>query len=306
MKLGYYSYSSHFAHDVGDMHPEHPMRLVAIEHRLEESGLLQDMHIGEAQYASSNDLMRFHTPGYLDQLIKITPENGLILLDEDTPMTAGSLDAAYQAAGCVNRALSDIMDSTVTRAFCSVRPPGHHATFNKAMGFCIFNNVAVAALKAVEEFGLSRVAVIDFDVHQGNGTIDALANDERFLVCSSFQHPSFPFSHWQNMAPNVINIPLIPESDGLVMRKAVEEYWLQSIQDFAPELVIVSAGFDAHESDPMADLQWNSADYGWLGSFLADLANLSANRRMLCVLEGGYDLNALAESAFHFVSSLKE
>jgi len=305
MKLGYYSYTTHLTHDVGDMHPEHPMRIIAINHALERSGLMSDMHQGICTHAAQLDLHRAHNTGYIEQLQVMSPANGMILADEDTPMTAGSLDAAYKAAGCAISALDDLMSNKVDRAFCAVRPPGHHAQSNKSMGFCFLNNVAIAAKKAQLEYGLKRIAIVDFDVHQGNGTIDILANDPSFLICSSFQHPSFPFSHWRNIYDNVINTPLNIGANGLDMRRAVEKEWLDQLQKFKPQLTIVSAGFDAHQMDHMAELNWQVADYAWLGSLLSDISKENPDNKILAVLEGGYNLEALASSAHDFIDAFR-
>lgn len=306
MKLGYYSYLAHIEHAVGDAHPEHPMRIIAINRQLDLSGLVSDVYHGGSNQVSQTDLLRAHSQGYIEQLHTMSPANGMIFADKDTPMSVGSLDAAYQAASCVVEALDDLMSGKVDRAFCAVRPPGHHAQKNKTMGFCFFNNVAIAAKKAREQFGLERIAIIDFDVHQGNGTIDILANDPSFLICSSFQHPSYPFTHWRNEFNNVINTPLDIDSDGLVMRRAVEAQWLKQLQDFKPQLTIVSAGFDAHKKDPMAELNWTEEDYAWLGSFLSDINKSTQDNKILAVLEGGYNLNALAKSAVSFIAAIKD
>jgi acetoin utilization deacetylase AcuC-like enzyme len=305
MKTGYYSYTTHLDHDVEDIHPEHPMRIIAINHALEQSGLMSDMSQGGCTYAAQADLQRAHRPGYIQQLIAMSPANGMILADPDTPMMVGTLDAAYQAAGCVVNALDDIMSGKINRAFCAVRPPGHHAQSNKAMGFCFLNNVAIAAKKAQLEYGLERIAVIDFDVHQGNGTIDILADDPSFLICSSFQHPSFPFSHWRNIHSNVINSPLDIGTSGIDMRRAIEKQWLDQLQKFKPQLTIISAGFDAHKDDHMAELNWQAEDYAWLGAFISDISKENSDNKVLAVLEGGYNLKALATSAHDFIASFR-
>lgn len=279
------------------------MRIIAIEHQLEASGIIHDIHPGIIKSVSSADLLLAHSSGYIDQLNRISPKNGNILADEDTPMATGSLHAAYKAAGTVTSALADLVCNKIDQAFCAVRPPGHHATKNQTMGFCFLNNVAITALKAVSDYNLKRVAIIDFDVHQCNGTIDILQNDERFLICSSFQHPSYPYSHWQDNIPNVINIPLASGTDGLIFRKEAERVWLKSIQEFKPDLIIVSAGFDAHVFDPMAELNWAESDYYWMGQFINDLAKHSGEAKILSVLEGGYNLDALANSAMHYIKS---
>lgn len=303
MKLGYYSYTSHLEHDVGDIHPEHPMRVIAINHQLECMGILHGAHLGSCHQVHRQDLVRAHKEGYVDQLELMSPTNGSILANVDTPMAVGSLSVAYQAAGCVIEALDDLMQNKVDRAFCAVRPPGHHAEKNKTMGFCFLNNVAIAAKKAQQHYGLARIAVIDFDAHQGNGTIDILADDPAFLICSSFQHPSFPFSHWRNIHENVINTPLNEGSSGIDMRRAVEAQWLKQLQDFKPQLTIVSAGFDAHRDDPMAGLNWSAEDYAWLGGFLSEISKEGPDNQILAVLEGGYNLDALAVSCGEFITA---
>jgi acetoin utilization deacetylase AcuC-like enzyme len=174
------------------------------------------------------------------------------------------------------------------------------------MGFCFLNNVAIAAKKAQQEYGLERIAVIDFDVHQGNGTIDILANDPAFLICSSFQHPCFPFSHWRDIYSNVINSPLGEGTGGLEMRRAVEAQWLKELQDFKPQLTIVSAGFDAHTDDPVAELNWTDSDYTWLGGFLSEINKENSDNKILAVLEGGYDLDALATCCAKFIIAFKD
>ncbi len=305
MKLGYYCYTTHIEHDVGDIHPEHPMRIIAINRYLEQSGLMKDAYLGGCNHVAQVDLLRAHNAGYIEQLLAMSPANGMILADQDTPMAVGSLGAAYQAAGCVIEALDDLMQNKIQRAFCAVRPPGHHAESKKAMGFCFLNNVAIAAKKAQQQYGLERIAIIDFDVHQGNGTIDILADDPTFLICSSFQHPSFPFSHWRNIYSNVINTPLDEGSLGIDMRRAVEAQWLQQLQNFKPQLTIISAGFDAHKKDHMAELQWQAEDYAWLGGFLSDINKDCKENKILAVLEGGYNLDALAESAHDFITHFK-
>lgn len=306
MKLGYYSYTTHLDHDVGDMHPEHPMRIIAINHKLEQLGVLQDAYKASCYKVSQQDLLRAHKPGYVEQLRVMSPANGSILANVDTPMAVGSLDAAYQAAGCVIKALDDLLENKVERAFCAVRPPGHHAERNKPMGFCFLNNVAIAAKKAQQHYGLERIAIIDFDAHQCNGTLDILANDPSFLICSSFQHPSFPFSHWRNIYSNVINTPLYEGTNGVEMRRAVEAQWLKQLQDFKPQLTLVSAGFDAHAHDPMADLNWKASDYAWLGGFISEINKENSNNKILAVLEGGYNLDALADSCSQFIIAFQK
>jgi acetoin utilization deacetylase AcuC-like enzyme len=306
MKFGYYTYLEHLKHEVGDTHPEHPMRIIAINRQMDLSGLLSDAYLGGSNNIEKADLLRAHTSGYIEQLHIMTPENGMILANVDTPMSIGTLDAAYEAASCVVEALDDVVNGKVDRAFCAVRPPGHHAEKNKSMGFCFLNNVAIAAKKAKEVYGLERIAVIDFDAHQANGTIDILADDPAFLICSSFQHPCFPFSHWRNIHDNVINTPLNEGATGIDMRRAVESQWLKSIQDFKPQLTIISAGFDGHKKDPTADLAWDVVDYAWLGGLISEINKENSDNKILAVLEGGYHLEALAQSSVEFISYFKD
>jgi acetoin utilization deacetylase AcuC-like enzyme len=201
-----------------------------------------------------------------------------------------------RAAGAVVMAVDLVLGGKVTKAFCSVRPPGHHAERHRAMGFCFFNNVVIGARHAIDAQGLERVAIVDFDVHHGNGTEDLVAGDERILFCSSFQHPFYPYSGLDCDAPNVINVPLPAGTDGRGFQAALEAQWLPRLEAFAPQLILVSAGFDAHLADDMAGLKLVEADYAWISARLAEQADRSAEGRIVSVLEGGYELRALARS----------
>lgn len=299
-KIGYYSYQSHFDHDVGDDHPEHPFRILAIESQLEQSALAEHIEYHEGNYPDQQDLELAHTSGYLDQLEQVTPEQGHIYIDNDTPFAPGSLHAAYRASGCVLQALNDLTNKRYDFSFCAVRPPGHHAQRNKAMGFCFLNHVAIATLKATKKLGYQKVMVIDFDVHQANGTIDILGGKDNCQVLTSFQHPYYPNSHWQDEFDNVINTPLDAGCDSSTFRKLIRQQWLEKINSYQADLVIVSAGFDAHQADPNGEVELQSDDYLWLAKLILD--NKPQTTPVLAVLEGGYDLQALAESVEMFLT----
>jgi acetoin utilization deacetylase AcuC-like enzyme len=232
------------------------------------------------------------------------PEEGTVHLDPDTAMNPHSLDAALRAAGAAVLATDLVLGKKAQTAFCAVRPPGHHACRARAMGFCIFNNVAVAARHAVEVHGLDRVAIVDFDVHHGNGTADIFENDEHVVMASIFQHPFYPYSGTDNPAPNMFNVPLAAGSGSRELRKGVEGVWLPALEAFRPELVLFSAGFDAHLEDDMAMLRFTDVDYGWVTQAVADVAQRHAGGRMVSMLEGGYSLSALGRSAVQHIRVL--
>ncbi|WP_420590991.1 histone deacetylase family protein [Bacterioplanoides sp.] len=307
MTTAYYTFEQHFAHNTGDDHPEHAMRLLAIEQGLKQSGLWQELDIIQGSMAHTPDILRAHSHGYYDQLQLIQPEQGHIYVDEDTPMAPGSLEAALYSVGTCTQALDDVLhrDSQHCNAFVGVRPPGHHAEHKKSKGFCFFNNIAICGLRAADIHHLQRVLIIDFDAHQCNGTIDILANDQRFLICSSFQHPFYPNSHYQvGLHNNVLNVPMDAGTGSQEFRDKVTDAWDDAIRKFAPELILVSAGFDAHEADPMAELNLQDNDYTWLGNWIGEIA-ANRNTPVLSLLEGGYDLNALARSVVSYIRAMQ-
>ena len=291
-------------HDMGRHHPERPERLTAIEDQLIASGLGPHLTRFEAPLATDEQLARVHPLEYVRAIRDAAPETGTVHLDPDTAMNPFTLQAALRAAGAAVLAVDLVMKQTTRTAFCSVRPPGHHACRARPMGFCIFNNVAVAARHALEVHGLERVAIIDFDVHHGNGTEDIFEDDANVMMVSTFQHPFYPYSGTENPARNMVNVPLAAGSGSQQFRAAVRESWLPALSEFAPELVIFSAGFDAHVEDDMAMLRLVDADYAWVTEQVKDVAERHAGGRMVSMLEGGYALSALGRSAVQHLSVL--
>ena len=291
-------------HDMGDGHPECPQRLAAIDDQLIASGLLPQLAQLEAPKAMREHTVRVHEEGYLDVLEKTVPDEGMVYLDPDTAMNPHSLEAALRAAGAAVLATDKVANGEMENAFCAVRPPGHHAERARAMGFCVINSVAVAAAHALAHHCFERVAVIDFDVHHGNGTEDIFRDEPRVMMASTFQHPFYPYSGTQGRSERMVNIPLAAGSDGRALRAAVEQHWLPALNAFKPEMLFISAGFDAHREDPLAMLNWNEADYTWVTQQLMALARDHAGGRIVSMLEGGYDLSALGRSVAVHVKAL--
>jgi acetoin utilization deacetylase AcuC-like enzyme len=284
-------------HEMGAHHPECPQRLGAIGDQLIASGLEAQLAHFEAPLATDEQLARVHPLDYVHAIRDTAPERGTVHLDPDTAMNPFTLRAALRAAGAAVMATDLVMQNSVKSAFCSVRPPGHHACRARPMGFCIFNNVAVAARHAIAEHGVERVAIIDFDVHHGNGTEDIFEDDEQVMMASIFQHPFYPYSGTENPASNMFNVPLAAGSGGRELRAAVNEVWLPALEEFSPELVIFSAGFDAHAEDDMASLRFVDSDYAWVTAQVKTIADKYAEGRIVSMLEGGYSLPALGRSA---------
>jgi acetoin utilization deacetylase AcuC-like enzyme len=304
MTTGYYSFHQHIQHDTGCDHPEHALRLGAIEQLLKKSGVWEKLAIVEGQLAHMPDILRAHSKSYVDELHLIQPDEGHIMVDEDTLMCSGSLEAALYSVGTTTMALDAVANGEHKNAFAAIRPPGHHAERNKSMGFCFFNNLAIAAIRAADIHHYQRIAVLDFDAHQGNGTIDILQNDRRFLLLSCFQHPFYPYTHYeQNKYTNLVNVHLAAEEGSDVFRQRIQQLWGERLDIYAPELILVSAGFDAHEADPQSDLRLQDDDYRWISEWIG---NYATKRQVpwLAVLEGGYDLNALARSATLFINEM--
>ncbi len=293
-------------HEMGAGHPESPQRLKAILAAIESSGLAAKLAPREAPEATREQLERVHHGAHVDLIFDAAPASGYAYLDPDTSMNPQSLSAALRAAGAVVTATDLVLSGAALRAFCAVRPPGHHATRDRPMGFCIFNNVAVGAAHALEAHGLERVAILDFDVHHGNGTEDAFHDDPRVMLCSTFQHPYYPYSGADSGNAHIINVPLAAMTDGEGFRAAVERHWLPALEAYKPQLVFVSAGFDAHRDDPLAYLKLEDEDYRWVTEKLVDVANRHADGRVVSTLEGGYNTEALARSVVEHLRVLVE
>ncbi len=296
MAIAYISHYDCSKHEMGAHHPEQPARLGAINDRLIASGLEMVLHQYDAPQATREQLLRVHDRAYVDQVFNASPAEGLAWLDGDTAMNSHTLTAALHAAGAAVLAVDLVMNGKAKQAFCGVRPPGHHAERAKAMGFCFFNNVAIGAAHALHEYGLERVAIVDFDVHHGNGTEDIFTGEPRVLFCSSFQHPMYPHSGFDTDEPNIVNIPLPSRTDGGGFREAVESKWLPVLKKFKPQLVMISAGFDAHAEDDMANMNLREFDYAWITRKLCEIADDHCGGKVVSLLEGGYSLPALARS----------
>ena len=304
MVTAYITHPDCLKHDMGPYHPEQPARLTAIESALREAGLLDQLQIMEATPATSEQLGRVHTPSYVDEIEQSAPRQGMSFLDPDTSMNPYSLSAALHAAGALAMAVDRVMNGTADNAFCAIRPPGHHALHNRAMGFCIFNNVAVGAAHSLAAHGLSRVAVVDFDVHHGNGTEDIFHDDPRVMLCSSFQHPYYPFSGADSGNDHIIPMPLAAGAGGKEFRSIWLEIGLPALERFQPEMIFFSAGFDAHRDDPLAGLNLVEGDFAWITTQVAAIASRYAQGRMVSTLEGGYHLDALGRSVAAHVQVL--
>ena len=297
MQTAFISHPLCLKHDMGALHPECPARLHAIEDQLIASGLYSYLQHHDAPEVTREQLLRVHDAAYIDSIVAAAPSAGIIALDGDTLMNPYTYPAALRAAGAVVMAVDLVMAGKVENAFCNVRPPGHHAERGRAMGFCIFNNVAVGAAHALAAHGLSRVAIVDFDVHHGNGTEDIFRDEPRVMLCSTFQHPFYPYSGAETQLPHIVNVPLAAGTDGAGFRNAVTERCLPALQAFKPELLLVSAGFDAHREDDMSSMRLLEADYVWVTEQIKRIAELYAQARVVSVLEGGYELHALGRSA---------
>lgn len=306
MPIAFITHRDCLLHDMGAHHPECPERLGAIQDRLIAAGLDMYLHFYDAPLVSRAQLERVHPPAYIDFINASAPSHGIHHLDPDTAMSPGTLQAALRAAGAGVLATDLVMNGEVRAAFCAVRPPGHHAERTKPMGFCFFNNIAVAVYHALEAWNVKRVAVVDFDVHHGNGTEAILAGDMRTLMVSIFQHPFYPYCGTENPAPNMCNVPVKAGLRGEDFRTLVMEKWLPRLDAFAPELIFVSAGFDAHYEDDMASLGLVEADYAWVTERLVEVAKKSAQGRIVSMLEGGYALSALARSVTAHIKALAE
>ncbi len=301
-KTGYFSHRDCRKHEMGVGHPECPQRLDAIEDRLLACGVGDALERRDAPTAPLVDIELAHGRMYVASLRGLTdalreeidaggPTHTQI--DPDTAMNIGTWDAALRAAGAAIAATDAVMAGELENAFCAVRPPGHHACRDKAMGFCFFNNVAIAAKYALERHGLQRVAIVDFDVHHGNGTEDIVAGDERILMVSFYQHPFYPAGGARSNAPNLVNLPVPAYTRGMEIRELIEAAWMPRLEAHRPEMIFISAGFDAHREDDLGQLGLVEQDYAWITHRIKDVARRHANKRIVSCLEGGYNLSAL-------------
>jgi acetoin utilization deacetylase AcuC-like enzyme len=300
---------------MGSGHPECPERLDAIEDRLLVTGVADALDRREAPLATLENLALAHDRKHVDAIDELRERlaqhiaeggRGYAQIDPDTAMNGKSWDAAMRAAGAVIAAVDAVMAGEIENAFCAVRPPGHHACHNRSMGFCIFNQVAVGARYALEEHGLERVAIVDFDVHHGNGTEDILAGDPRTLMVGLFQHPFYPGSGSVPLADNMLNLPIPAYTKGDVIRPLIEKHWMPRLEEFKPQMIFISAGFDAHRDDDLGQLGLVEADYTWMTERIKEIAARHANGRIVSSLEGGYNLDALGRSVEAHVRALAD
>ena len=306
MNLAFISHPSCREHRMGAHHPECPERLHAIQDRMIASGMEMLVTHYDAPKADLEDLARVHDRDYIQMIFDAAPKAADVLtwIDGDTAMNSHSLDAALHAAGSAKLAVDLVMSEKHHAAFCGVRPPGHHAGRARASGFCIFNNLAIGAAYALERYALERVAIVGFDVHHGDGTEEIFIGDPRVLFCSSFQHPFYPGTGADTKAPNVINLPLPRLTNGEAFKAAVEAAWLPRIDAFAPQLIMISAGFDGHIEDDMAHFNLREADYAWITREIHKLALKHSQERVVSFLEGGYTLSALGRCVSTHIDEL--
>lgn len=305
--LRLYTHADCLQHDPGLGHAEQPARLRAVLQALDQDRYAAVDRI-EAPRATREQLLRVHSTDYVQRIFAARPSQGTQPLDPDTFVSAGSVDAALRAAGAVVAAVDAVMSGVTQHAFCAIRPPGHHATHDAAMGFCLFNNVAIGAAHALAEYGLKRIAIADFDVHHGNGTQSIFERERRVLFASSHQSPLYPDSGYEDErgVGNIFNGTLSPGAGSHEFRELWTQRLLPALHAFNPQLVLVSAGFDAHRDDPLADLRLGREDFAWITEQLVSLARQHADSRLVSTLEGGYNLAALAASASAHVDALMD
>ncbi|MGM0480365.1 MAG: histone deacetylase family protein [Pseudomonadota bacterium] len=304
MSITLFTHKDCALHNPDPHHPESPARIDAINDQIIRSGLDYVLVREQASAADINDIYRVHEQHYVNDLFDKVPKEGHIWLDPDTPMTANTLTSALMAAGANINAVDKVMQNENHQAFCVIRPPGHHATRDQAMGFCIFNNIAIAARYAMHHYGLERIAIVDFDVHHGNGTEDIFKDDGRVLFCSSYQKQLFPFVDEDNNNDHIISIGLPPGCKSLEWREAVHAQWFPRLDAFKPQLILISAGFDGHIEDEMSQFLLVEDDYFWVTDHLKRLADKHCQGRIVSTLEGGYDESALGRSVVAHLKGL--
>lgn len=308
MNTALITHSAAADHETPEGHPERVARYHAVMQAL-SADRFAALDRREAPVAEDGEILRCHPAAYLDRVRAAIPANGGRALDADTHVSPGSLDAALRGVGGCCAAVDAVIAGEVRNAFVAMRPPGHHAETATAMGFCLFGNVAIAAKRALDHHGLDRVAVVDFDVHHGNGTQDLLWSEDRAFFASSHQMPLFPGSgaaHETGASGNVLNVPLDPGTGSAEMRRAWDDAILPAVTDFRPDLILISAGFDAHAADPLASLNWSTDDFAWVTRRICGVADVVCDGRVVSTLEGGYDLDALAAGVAAHVGELME
>jgi len=306
MTTAFISHPDTLLHIMDGSHPESPARITAIKNKLLVDGIYQKLKTFESAPATDKELLRVHAASYIRHIRNIAPAAGLVRLDADTAMGPMSLTACLHATGAAILATDLVMQGKAHNAFCCTRPPGHHAGPDHAAGFCIFNHVAAGVAHALEVYQLERVAIIDFDVHHGDGTEEIFRDNPKVMLCSTFQHPFYPHRGASSRSEHMINVPLAAGTNSAAYRAIVEREFLPALNRFRPQMVFISAGFDAHIDDPLAQLNLRKDDYAWMTRFIKSIAEKYANGRIVSVLEGGYHLPALAESVVAHVISLAE
>jgi len=305
MSTAYISHPDFMKHEMGRHHPECPERIAAIEDQLIQSRLDAHLKRIDPPLASEADITRVHSEDHLAFVKSKAPSSGYAMIDGDTIMNPATWTVSLRAAGAAIAAVDAVMQGEVNNAFCAIRPPGHHAEPHRSMGFCVFNNVAIATRYAIEKYDLDRVAVIDFDVHHGNGTEAAFINDSHVLMCSFFQHPFYPYSGLDG-GDNMVNVPLPATTNGTIVRDMISKTWIPRLDEFKPQLIIISAGFDAHREDDLGQMGLVEDDYVWMTKQLMEVANRYCDGKIVSCLEGGYNLSALGRSVAAHLKTLAE
>ncbi len=305
MTLGVISHHLCSGHNMGEFHPESPARLDAIQDQLIRSGLEYVIKQIDATPIDRKYLSLAHNEDYIQYVYDHAPtDDSVFQLDPDTAMNSKSLTAALYSAGAAKDAVDKVMSGELSAAYCLTRPPGHHAERDKAMGFCIFNNIAIASEYAKQQYGLQRVAIVDFDVHHGNGTENIVKDKTGTLFCSSYQYPFYPFEMQASDMPPIINTPLDATTKGSEFRKIITEKWLPQLHKFQPQMIFISAGFDAHIEDEMSQVSLTESDYRWITDEIKAIAEQYAEGRIVSVLEGGYALGALGRCSVAHINGL--
>ena len=304
LKTAFISHPDTLLHIMDGNHPESPARITAIKNAVLSSSLMQKLSFYDAPEATQLQLKRVHSDEYVERIFKIAPLAGLVRLDADTAMGPMSLSAALHASGAVLLATDLVLNGTVQNAFCNVRPPGHHAGRSNSAGFCIFNHVAIGVAQAMRHKNIKRVAIFDIDVHHGDGTEDIFKDNPNVMLCSTFQHPFYPHSGANSRSQNMINVPMPAKSNGEDFKKVFNTIFKPAVDAFKPDIIFISAGFDAHVNDPLADCALTMNDYSWISDFIKNLAKIHCQHRLISSLEGGYHLPSLSQSALAHIKEL--